>query len=367
MSENIQQQNFYFAKYDSSRDYSRPADTSSAPIGLINKADGAVQSVFEASVNNLRAVNTQKVNEQNLASGFNDVSRTISSIYYQIAEKFNGIKYEVTSQKDADRADKEFEAIAKSIEQTAQQKIDEKISEIATKLAEEDAINSKSVTGETLELRNKIQSRGFSQHSIAHVQTDENTEISFVILGDKYLVAGEEVDEATFLKSYDEAIAKYNEAKANGKARKFCEPYLEKFDKLSITDNHDGTFTEETWLGQKFVYNYDGSVKEVYSEDSSRRYDRKNKITEIDADKLSSDDKLKELYFDPKKEFPFSDETLGDAEIKDNVGNTVFVKKNGKFYDNQGHEVDFSLIKQYLEENKGEKIVIHGVPSVFGI
>ena len=366
MTDNIHQQRFYFAKYDNSRDYSRVGDSSSAPVGEINKGDSAARSIFDEAKNRLQTQNIQKAQEQNILSGFKDFSRTISAIYSELTANFS-IKYDVANQQDAARADNDFENFVKEIEIKAQQQIDEKMKEAAQRVADKTAMDNKPITEETRALRKQIKSRGFSQHSIAHIQTSETSEISFIVLNDKYLVEGKQVDEATFLKAYDDAMAEYNKAKANGKASEFCEPYLENFEEYNILDNHDGTFTEDAGVYGKYVYNYDGSVKESYSRDGSRKYDRKNKTTEIDADKLNNNDKLEELYFDDKNDFSFSNMTLGDAEIKDNSGNIVFVKKNGKFYDNQGNEVDFAKIKKYLEENKGEKIIIKGLPSGFGV
>lgn len=358
MANEIQQQ-FYYAKYDSNRDYSRQGISDSDPIGLINLQDEAVISIFDTAKNELVSTNTNISNNSNWVSQFRDFTRFIKCTYNKYAMKFAGIKYDISTQQSADNADAEFEKLATEYKTKAQDEINNEI-QIAKEKAKDEEANAPS-SEEVQILRDEIQSKGFSKYALKHIQISDDKEISFISLNGKYIADGQEVDEKTFLEKYEQAIT----ANKNGK---FEKPYWEQFDEHSVKDNHDGTFTVDYGVyGYKDVFYYDGRTKEAIKSDGTRKWDMQNKTTEIDGDKLSENDRLGELFFDKEHDYPWDDNRLGDAEIKDSSNNIVYTKKNNKFYDASGNEVNYNEVEKYIKRNKGIKITCQGVAGGFGI
>ncbi|MCQ2740253.1 MAG: hypothetical protein MJ237_08535 [bacterium] len=335
MANEIQQQ-FYYAKYDSTHDDS----SNDANISCIDKNDNAVNSVFETSANKLVSDNISIVqNNESLASYFGDFSRFISSTYFKIASNFRTIGYNVTSQSAANSADKQFEQVIDTYALSAQNEIDRLI-EKAQKLVEEEQKQEEILTDEQKNLRQEIQNKGFSNNSVCYVQTNSDEDTSFVVINGKYMVNGNQVDEQTFLNEYNNAI----QIQQSGK---FDKPEFEHFDKLYCKDNNDGTFSTKDWTKREYVYDYNGSIQYQV---------------------IDCDDQLTAYNNKTGRKAPRNDEILNGAEIKDNSGNIIFTKKNNKYYDKNGQEVEYWQVSNYIDKNEGITVKM-GLykPNSFGI
>lgn len=327
MANEIQQQ-FYYAKYDSS-----PDNYSGRDISFIDRGDSAVNSIFEASANKLVSENINKIqNNEYLTSYFNDFSRVIKCTYNKIVSEFKGITYQVTSQVSANEADKEFEQSSNNYELSAQNQINTLI-EKAQKLAEKEQAQNETLTEEQKILRQEIESKGFSNNSTCFVQTSKEDDTSFVVLNGKYMVNGKEVDEQTFLNEYNNAVQIQ-------KSGNFEKPDFEHFNKLDCKDNNDGTFSAKDWTRREYVYDYNGSLQ--------------NQV-------IHCDNQL-------GQKSPGNDAILNGAEIKDNNGNTVFTKKDNKYYNNKGQEVEYWQVSSFIDKNQGVTIKMgFYTPNSFGI
>ena len=332
MANEIQQQ-FYYAKYDSTHNDS----LNSANCSFIDKGDSAVNSVFEMSANKLVSENINKVqNNDTLKSYFSDFSRVITSTYYKVTSNFKSIAYDVTKQSYADDADKQFEEVANSYEVAAQNEIN-KLIEKAEKLAEQEQTQNENLTDEQQSLRQEIESKGFSNNSVCYIQTSQDNDTSFVVLNGKYMVNGKQVDEQTFLNEYNNAIQIQ-------KKQKYNKPEFEHFNKLDCKDNNDGTFSAKDWTRREYVYDYNGSLQHQV---------------------IHCDDQLPNGYGGKS---PGNDAILNGAEIKDNNGTVVFTKKDNKYYNNLGQEVPYSQVSSFIDKNQGVTVKMGFYkPNSFGI
>lgn len=344
-----QQQQLYYAKYDSDHDYSRPEVPDSKPIGLINLQDKAVISIFDAAADELVSINTANIsNNSNWLSQISDFSRLIKSNYYKYAGNFKGIRYLLTEQ-SAKSAEAEFEKLTAEYKTKAQEDINkdiQKAKERAEFETKEDEANAP-VSEEARALRDEIQSKGFSKYALKLIQVSQDKDMSFVSLNGKYIVDGQEVDEKTFLEKYEQAIK-------DNKNGKFEKPYCEQFDEHSVTDNQDGTFSSREFTNREYIYNYNGNLQ----------------YQEIHCDKkiLPHSDYEQLLANSLGGTSPGDNAILNGAEIKDNNGTVVFTKENNKYYNNNGQEVPYWQVSSFIEKNQGVTVKMGFYkPNSFGI